>query len=148
METMSEIPPYRRYKIGNHCFDLFSLASSIKSGATANPYTRENLPVDDIMDHFGIISKLMTTKSSLIDDVRNSSILSKEGIQKQKFTQVLTKMRYPISMDAFFKADDHIMDKIFDDFINFRIIPITNQDRIAFQTSDNKHYTIIDIMSR
>ena len=148
MDTMNEIPPYRRYKIGNQCFDLFSLVSSIQSGSTTNPFTRDKLPVDDIMERYNNVTKLVISKSSLVEDVRNSSILSLEGMQKQKFTHVLTKMRYPISMDSFFRADESIMDKIFNDFINFQIIPISNQEKIAYETSDNKHYAIIDIMYR
>ena len=90
MEPINEIPPYRRYRIGNHCFDLFSLASSIDSGVTTNPYTRKELPVNDIRDHFKRITKLAISKNTLIDDVRNTSLndFTKDRLQKQKFTQV------------------------------------------------------------
>ena len=51
-------------------------------------------------------------------------------------------------MDAFFQANGSIMDKIFNDFLNFEVIPILNQEKLVYQSSENKHYAIIDIMFR
>lgn len=59
LEKMAATPPLKRYKIGQHCFDLQSLEKAVQIGTTKNPFDRSDLPTPQIINDARTLSRFM-----------------------------------------------------------------------------------------
>jgi hypothetical protein len=101
------------------------LKKIIESGDTRNPYTREQLPVDEIKSRLDILSKLTNTyykQDTLFKRVLDNPIFSLEQYFFQRINILFSKFPYPIDpliiKDATDKEIDYMISKLFETSAN------------------------------
>jgi hypothetical protein len=148
MNEMRNIPPYRRYRISGQCYDLLSLAKAVEESKQApvdpvthkrmpalNPFTRQPLPEDDILEKYEHVKKLLLTKDDFFSRIRDTPILSKEQIFSQKIGNVWSKMKYPTSVQNFMSASERDLQNVFDSMYSFDVLKLGKQDVQRFDKS-------------
>lgn len=148
MDSINDIPPYRRYRIGENCFDIVSLMDSIEKGQTSNPFNRQELPVADIIDKFSKIQKMLKSRDDFYERVTETPILSHKSILSQKLGQIWSQMKYPTSIDNFLNANEVELDNVVDELSNYDVLNINLQDLTKYKRSSNKHDSLADLMFR
>ena len=88
-----------------YCFNILELHEYIEKQSDKNPYTRNNLPVEDIKKEYKKIKKLIIPAAfavtDILDDIKNTPILSREGIIKQNLSNIFSQMNYSKDVTEF-----------------------------------------------
>ena len=130
MESMSEIPRERWYKIGQNCFDINSLNEAVKRGDTFNPFNRSWLDVEDIRKRHNIVQN--TIKTNKIHELKDVPMLTKEQYISQILLNVWGHMKYPVPLSDFLKASENELDMVFESFKKFALIILTRKDFLMY----------------
>ena len=81
-----------------YCFNILELYEYIEKQSDKNPYTRNELPVKNITEEYEKIKKLVIPTAfavtNILEDIKNTPILSKEKIIKQKLSNIFSQMHY------------------------------------------------------
>ena len=104
-----------------YCFNILELIELINNNVnninqhtlnpfTRNPFTRNPLPTGDIIKFFKKLSKnIMENKldlNNIIDTIKYTPLLSRKNIVKLKAINIISKLRYPRSIDYLLSLSD------------------------------------------
>lgn len=93
-----------------YCFNILELIELINNNSTLNPFTRNPLPTGDIIEFFKKLSKnIMENKldlNNIIDTITYTPLLSRKNIVKLKAINIISKLRYPRSIDYLLSLSD------------------------------------------
>ena len=137
-----------------YCFNILELKESINKGETRNPYTRNELPVDIINKKYEKLKKLTIpskfTLTNIIEQIKNTPILTKEVLQRQKIIDLFSKMHYTGDIEIFMNAPIERYNQIFNDLVEYGL-EIKKQDHEMYKNKVNlidKRNVIIDVLIR
>ncbi len=147
-EVMKDIPEYRRYRIGNQCYDLINLAESLERGEESNPFTRERLPVDDIKDKFQYISLMLDDRDDFYERIKSTPIMSKTAMLSRTLANIWSKLAYPTNIEFFNAANDSDLKKVLDAWWEYSVLDIHPSDVNRFNRARDKREVLIDVMNR
>jgi len=110
-DSFRDIPSWRIYKIGEQCFDIFSLEK-----LESNPYTRAPLPRNLIVKRLDILRELLEDhggEERLVVRVKNSTILSPETSLARTWTNFVgNHLIYTVSPEVILKSTDSQLDDL------------------------------------
>lgn len=144
MESMSEIPKERWYKIGKNCFDINSLNHAVEQGMTVNPFDRTLLDKHAIKTRYNLLHN--TFRQNKIDAIRAVPTLSKEQYTSQLLATIWGKMKYPLPIPEFLKATENELNNVFESLKNYPVVPLTNQEIEKFRSSSSNRNTKLEII--
>ncbi len=151
MEAMSDIPRHRWYKIDKHCFDIESLHEAIKRGETTNPFTRAELPVQDILARYNAINTYYNPKKKVASYLENVPMLTREHLRSQTLGTIWSHFRYPIPVSSFLTANEKELDDCIEAMQSYSAIPLSQNEVERYLTAGNrdaKFAVLLQILQR
>jgi hypothetical protein len=116
-DSLNELPKWRIFKIKGFnkvevCYDILDLKNILDSGETRNPYTREDLPVNDIKDRLNILSDLSVRNrlesETFIERVKINPLVD----VNQLVIKLFRNFPYMIDPSIITKANDSEIDEL------------------------------------
>lgn len=81
-----------------YCFNILELVEQLRKGDNRNPYTRNELPVEEISDKYdGLKQRLINDNlelTNILDQIKNTDIMSEENILSLKVTNLVGLLEY------------------------------------------------------
>lgn len=132
-EDLTSLPQWRIFKIDGVCFDILDLSQILASGETRNPFTRQELPVQDIKDRLATLQG-MSIKSleseTLLTRVAESQIYSPAQHLKSLVVKLFQSFPYMLDTKIILDATDDQVDvmisKLFETDANL-ILRVSNR---------------------
>jgi hypothetical protein len=113
-DELNELPKWRIFKIKGKCYDIIDLKKILDSGETRNPFTRENLPVDEIETRINKIESMSIKGSIDADDlftrVKETPIFSQKEYLNQQVVKLFGMFPYMLEPSLILKANDSDID--------------------------------------
>lgn len=150
MDSMGDIPPYRRYKVGNRCFDIFSLRTAIENGTTTNPFDRTPLPVDKILQRSQYLDSILQEADTFLENLSQVPI-NHQALLRQRATNLFSRINYAIDISVFLSSTAEQVSKVLRALHDFEVTRITIQEQRAFAAADSsekKISVLLDIIER
>jgi hypothetical protein len=157
---INELQVWKIMEISNIPFNSFDLFDLLRHNIFLNPYTREYLPIDQIRikENFlkSILCEHQLCNFNLINVVRESPLLSKESILKNKIlNDIWNKLTFPPSIELLLGASDRNIDNMVDklyyccmeSFILYPMCTKTNKRNILISSGINKKMEFVDLLS-
>jgi hypothetical protein len=148
-ESMYEIPPHRRYKIGDHCFDIQSLHEAVQKGERRNPFDRSPLDVSAIQNRYALIRN--TYKMNPLHGLRDIPIMNKQQFLTQTLANIWSVFKYPVPIEAFLRASEPELDNVLHALASYSVIPLTTNEVQRYKSAkerDAKFDILVQIMQR
>ena len=116
---INDLPFWKIHVVDGHPFNIFDLFRMIKSDIDFNPYTKKELPLEEIEERRRFLSKILTKERfkdfNLLDTIRDSPLMSdNDRLADKLFRQVWDEMFYPPSMSIILDAEDDTIDEMLD----------------------------------
>jgi hypothetical protein len=113
---LNELPKWRIFKIKGKCYDIIDLKKILDSGETRNPFTREELPEDEIMARINKIESMSIKGSidaigdNLFTRVKETPIFSQKEYLNQRVVKLFGIFPYMLEPSLIVKANDSEID--------------------------------------
>lgn len=147
LDNIGDIPPFRRYKIGHQCFDLNSLEEAIKRKEKVNPFTREQLPLEDIQRTLEKSSRMLRTDENFLNRMRATPLLTKQAHMSQLIGNIWSKLPYPTSPENFLAASETELNNMWKEMLQYDVLPVRSMSH-TFANSADKHLALLNILQR
>jgi ankyrin repeat protein len=125
-DSLQDLPKWRIYKIDGICFDILDLEGIIKTGETRNPYTREEMPVDDIKETIEKLRKLSSLGSlkeeNLLTRVKEMPIFSLKAHLNSKTSKLFESFPYSLDTRLVTAISEQDWKTLYNLFYNIRYI--------------------------
>jgi hypothetical protein len=115
-DELNELPKWRIFKIKGKCYDIIDLKKILDSGETRNPFTREELPEDEIMARINKIESMSIKGSidaigdNLFTRVKETPIFSQKEYLNQRVVKLFGIFPYMLEPSLIVKANDSEID--------------------------------------
>jgi ankyrin repeat protein len=101
----------------NYCFNILELVESLKAGDSRNPWTRKELPVAEIEKAMLRLREILIESKmsfvNILEEIENNDIMDKAGIFKFSVVNLISKLRYPPSVEDVIKMDPERVKQMF-----------------------------------
>ena len=81
-----------------YCFNILELKEQIDKGDTRNPYTRNQLPVEEIISQYNNLKKRLVDDrlelTNILEQIKNTDIMSEENIVSLQVTNLSGLLEY------------------------------------------------------
>ena len=137
-EEVRNIPPYRRYKIDRHCFDIDSLYQALQHGQTRNPLNRDLLDINAISGRYGLVRNTYTTRDKFYQSIRDDPVETRQTSMAQILADIWAHLTYPVAISAFQAATEAQLDDIMVKLSSFGVIPASVVNIADYQRQEGK----------
>jgi hypothetical protein len=116
-DELNKLPGWRIYKIKSKCYDILDLKEILDTGETRNPFTREQLPVEDIKQRIKLLINIKGTldRKNFLKDVKESQIFSKETYLLNQIVKLYSNFPYMLEPTLISLATDSQIDQMTED---------------------------------
>lgn len=140
-EDLTALPQWRIFKIDGRCFDLLDLSQILSSGETRNPFTRQELPIQDIKNRIALLQTLSIKSlesETLFTRVSESQIFSPLQHLKSLVVKLFESFPYMLDTKLILDATESEMDmmitKLFETDANL-ILSVSNRIVTAMKSA-------------